>query len=88
MKILRPFLYFSALASPALAADSSFDRWAEHFSAEWMRANPSHACVDKIGLLTVLELRARPALGSNFKIKKFPCLVRETAMFRLPFPST
>ncbi len=57
MKILRPFLYFAAFASTALAADSNFDQWTENFSAEWMRANPGQACACKIDMLKILELR-------------------------------
>ena len=43
MKLIGLSLVFAACASSLFAAEPSFDQWADDFSADWMRADPSGA---------------------------------------------
>jgi uncharacterized protein (DUF885 family) len=47
MKPLRLFVLLAASAVSALAADKNFDTWAENFSTDWVRANPTLSTVQQ-----------------------------------------
>ncbi|MDI1337328.1 MAG: DUF885 domain-containing protein [Lacunisphaera sp.] len=47
MKSFRLFLLLAAGTVSALAADKNFDAWAENFSADWVRSNPTFSTLQQ-----------------------------------------
>ncbi|WP_415908859.1 DUF885 domain-containing protein [Oleiharenicola sp. Vm1] len=47
MKLPRLFAVAALSASTLLAANADFDRWAESFSADWVRANPTFSTIQQ-----------------------------------------